>query len=683
MKFVKLRMLNFMRYKGENSLDFSRDDRKNVTVVLGDNTVGKTTLAQAFRWVLYGELISTQYEESKRICILNHEVLGDMTVNDHCNVEVELTLENSGEKGVAYEYKIIRKALFIRKFPQLVAVQQAETLKLYATNKETGETKPYDNDNEKDKGKVDDFISELLPRNLSNYFLFDGERWSSEKNTRMDIKDSIYNLVGISPIREMKRHLGECGTQGRLSVIKQLKSKITGSGDEYTTLTNEIERLIKNIENEEKNILDAEQNAEYYRSKADEIEEMLTSNPRVEQDQKDCEELKKKIASGESRMQEYYKDIVSSFSQSHTFFAASLLQEIVDLLEGVELEGVDIPGVIDKTIDFLLERHQCLCGHEILAGSPEEEVLLKLKEVVPPAVIGTLAGNFQNKISKWSHEAAELNEVILEKAELYQQQYNEWLDDQEELEKKEKKIDKKINFAQKRNEMNSYRKRVRDEENKARISRMNIEDYKVRIGNKEKEKETLDEKTERNLKLKRYIGYAEELYKYACKIYQDKEGKLLFELNDIIERNFRDMFNEQEKVAKLGEDYVLRLFYKRVSNTNGYSDLEATGLSEGEKIARNFAFIVSILELANEKKAEGDDVAQSLPLVLDGPFSKLSSVNTSKVAKVLPSVSEQVIIFMLDKDWKPSGLSEYTDKKYIYRTVKDVDGNSSEIHLEV
>ena len=60
------------------------------------------------------------------------------------------------------------------------------------------------------------------------------------------------------------------------------------------------------------------------------------------------------------------------------------------------------------------------------------------------------------------------------------------------------------------------------------------------------------------------------------------------------------MFNEQEKVARLGEDYTLRLFYKRVSNTNGYSDLEATGLSEGEKIARNFAFIVSILELANK-----------------------------------------------------------------------------------
>lgn len=126
MKFVRLRMLNFMRYKGENSLEFSCDKEKNVTVVLGDNTIGKTTLAQAFRWVLYGELISTQYEEVGQICILNNEILGDMTANDHRNVEVELIIEDSGD----YEYKIVRKAIFSRKFPQMIAVQQAENLKV-------------------------------------------------------------------------------------------------------------------------------------------------------------------------------------------------------------------------------------------------------------------------------------------------------------------------------------------------------------------------------------------------------------------------------------------------------------------------------------------------------------------------------------------------------------------------
>lgn len=47
MKFKTLKMKNFMRYKGENTIEFSCDEEKNVTIVLGDNTVGKTTIAQA------------------------------------------------------------------------------------------------------------------------------------------------------------------------------------------------------------------------------------------------------------------------------------------------------------------------------------------------------------------------------------------------------------------------------------------------------------------------------------------------------------------------------------------------------------------------------------------------------------------------------------------------------------
>ncbi len=50
MKFKKIIMTNFMRYKGKNELVFSCDNDKNVTIILGDNTFGKTTIAQAFRW---------------------------------------------------------------------------------------------------------------------------------------------------------------------------------------------------------------------------------------------------------------------------------------------------------------------------------------------------------------------------------------------------------------------------------------------------------------------------------------------------------------------------------------------------------------------------------------------------------------------------------------------------------
>ena len=57
MKFEKIVLKNFMRYKGENTIEFSCLPNKNVTVVLGDNTVGKTTIAQAFRFCLYGTIL--------------------------------------------------------------------------------------------------------------------------------------------------------------------------------------------------------------------------------------------------------------------------------------------------------------------------------------------------------------------------------------------------------------------------------------------------------------------------------------------------------------------------------------------------------------------------------------------------------------------------------------------------
>ena len=47
MRFRKIKLHNFMRYKGDNELNFSCNPEKNVTIILGDNTFGKTTIAQA------------------------------------------------------------------------------------------------------------------------------------------------------------------------------------------------------------------------------------------------------------------------------------------------------------------------------------------------------------------------------------------------------------------------------------------------------------------------------------------------------------------------------------------------------------------------------------------------------------------------------------------------------------
>ena len=99
-----------MRYKGDNELFFSTDEKKNVTVVLGDNTFGKTTLAQAFRWALYESLNDTSYTKKKDVVLLNNEVIAEMRGSQVQDVYVEIVVENEEE-----EFKFVRKASFNKK----------------------------------------------------------------------------------------------------------------------------------------------------------------------------------------------------------------------------------------------------------------------------------------------------------------------------------------------------------------------------------------------------------------------------------------------------------------------------------------------------------------------------------------------------------------------------------------
>ena len=57
MLIKSLRMENFRQFKGTTMVEFSTDPMRNVTIILGDNTFGKTTLLQAFNWCFYGTVV--------------------------------------------------------------------------------------------------------------------------------------------------------------------------------------------------------------------------------------------------------------------------------------------------------------------------------------------------------------------------------------------------------------------------------------------------------------------------------------------------------------------------------------------------------------------------------------------------------------------------------------------------
>lgn len=671
MKFRQMILTDFMRYKGENVITFSCDPEKNVTVIKGDNTFGKTTLAQAFRWGLYGELIDTRYGKSKEIVLLNMDVVADMDETSTQSVSVVIEIEDVDIIQFKREavYCRIYPSLDIRKVDEILWMRQKEKDEMW------GDWIKNDNKGVSVEGPVSDRINTLLPNELSSYFLFDGENWSDVRKAKAEIKKSLNTLMGITPLTRMKEHLYNGNSS---SVIKIFNNSIVGAGTEYEETKRKIKSNEESIEKWEKERNEARENADAFHKKVEAAQAILDSNTKVEGYQKEYRSLERSILVEEKSLEESYADFAKEFSRSaYKYFGAPLLERVIEVLKDVKLEGKDIPDITADTLDYLLENGICICGNKI--GEKEKESFKDLKKVIFPNVIGSYVGQYQNKLEEWKLETEDFYSSMTQKAERMEGTKAQKEEDEDRRNNLEVLIDGKINFALERTKMNANRENERIQiENIAKrelwINQSSEALFQLRGKLAEETAHSIE-----NRRTQRMIQYAQGLYDMVSDVLKKRQDPLFDELNAIIKDNFTSMFHEQEKFAQIGEDYQLHLYYKDVLDEQGEPKEEKI-LSEGEIIARNFVYIVSVLELAEKKKQESlDDDISNLPLVLDGPFSKLGDTNIALVARVLPKAAEQVIVFMLDKDWDASGLGAYTLPEYRYAVKKDINGKSSTI----
>lgn len=684
MKIKSIKLHNFMRYKGDNELKFSTDDEKNVTVVLGDNTFGKTTLAQAFRWALYESLNDTSYTKKKDVVLLNNEIAAEMKGPQTRDVSVEIVVLNDDE-----EIKFVRKATFNRKSgnPDDISVKQIGQTQLTMQIRKNGiwgdvinnsgsnvESKKYK------AGCVQEAIDNMLPQSLSNYFFFDGERWNDLKSKTSDIKDSVNTILGVSGLIEMMNHLKD----NRTSVAKKLRDKLQGTSGEYERLQREINGLDDMIAEYEKYIEDTANAIVTTERTVESTQKTLNDNRKVEEDQKELRNLELDIERYEKFKADYYADIVKNISNSAKYFTATLLPEFEKMLEQIDLEGKDIPGVTVDTLDYLLELGECLCGTKLEEESEAYQTILKLKKQVPPEMLGGAAGKLKATLEAWANETRELQETIIQKADDFDIAQSTIDDKTVDKEKLERTIDRKTNLGPVRQQNKQARERLSNLKNQKVTYEVRLEQAKENRNKKIAQLDAVAIHDKQNAQVYRCLAYVDAMYDKAAVLANQRKHTTITDLNEIIGDNFQRMFNDHEKYAKLGQDYKIHVYYHQVGNMKNY---EEENLSNGETIAINFVFIVSILELARryrelEKENEEygmENAILGLPLVLDGPFSALSNENTTLVANRLPQFAEQVIIFMLDKDWEASGLEQYTLPEYCYRVNKEASSNSSSL----
>lgn len=656
MKFKTLKMKNFMRYKGVNEINFSCDDECNVTVILGDNTVGKTTIAQAFRWCLYGAIMIERGKKESDYELLNNDVLAALDVNAKATVFVEITaLDN--EKL----YTIHREVEYMRVYPRFIARESSKALKMYVADVDSPDSKT-----EVEAGvnynKINELINELFPKNLSHYFLFDGERWSdfSVNGVRENIKESVHILTGLSSYKAAMFHLKDMGAN---SVIKKLKNNIQGNGNMYDEFQRELVKTERDIDKYQRQVEGLEADIRRYNKQCEEIELYLEENKDTEQLQAAFRQSQKMLRAQSERYLANYKTFISEYnSNAYRIFARPLIEACLKRVKAVNGERRDIPHMRQASIDYIIRSGRCICGTPVTEGSYALECLLEQRNYLPPADMGSLLGEFEKTAIRWCRYENEIEQDAA-RVDDSARDYDETCI---QIQKMENKMSENIDFSQKRAELKHYRDEMaKAVERKGEVKGI-IVSLKDKISSIELQMRNQEAKNAENEKWRQRLALAEAVYDKLSADFSERERKIFCELNQEIQTNFAKMFNAKDKRIQLSENYEIQMCYK---TDVGYK--EEKNLSEGEKVARNFAFIVTIMDYSRRKKLDSNEIAggdgasdYTLPIVLDGPFSKLGEENISLVANVLPEVSEQVIVFMLRKDWSYTGLDKYVGAEY-------------------
>src|SRR5690554_656931 len=80
----KIILKNFRQYYDENTITLSTDEKKNVTVIRGENGVGKTALLNSIKWAFFGDFTDNFRNPAD---LINNTALAQGV--KACSVEVE------------------------------------------------------------------------------------------------------------------------------------------------------------------------------------------------------------------------------------------------------------------------------------------------------------------------------------------------------------------------------------------------------------------------------------------------------------------------------------------------------------------------------------------------------------------------------------------------------------------
>ena len=637
MLLQSIKLVNFRQFLNEEIALASGKDGKNVTIILGENGTGKTTFAQAFFWCLYGE---TEFSDKM---ILNRFVANKLLSGQSAKVSVELVLQH-GENT----YTITREQTYTKDGSG--NIKGANTVFDILRRDKTGNTtaiKPTLRETE---------IKSILPKELSKYFFFDGERierMSKDISTHKkatDFADAVRSLLGLKGMEKAIQHLNP---GSKTSVIGQYEASYDASSNtRIAELTRTIEECNEKIEKLNARINELDRQIELAQTRKAQKTEELKQYEDGEKWQSQKEKLEKRIAAAKQARSNMVKAICLDFSGNiGSFLSLWMTQKAMQMLQNRDFTGKDIPHMHGDTIEYLLHQKVCICGTHLTEGSVPYEKVKSLIDYLPPKSLSANISDFKKAAVRRVSGAQQTNllDQVTEHLSVISQQEDEIINLSEDLHAVEQKLsgdDVRAKVRAINAEIQQCDKAIhssQEERDKCISDRGDAQGRKERADTRRGELALLDES---NKKTEIYKAYAERVYRELVEFYNKSEDEVRTRLQDTINEIFKQIY-EGGLALTIDDKYHISVY------ADDYHGNVET--STAQSISVIFAFITGIIKMARDNRNatnEDDKLLSSepYPLVMDAPLSAFDKRRIKTVCTALPEVAEQVVIFIKDTD---------------------------------
>ncbi|MCL2810356.1 MAG: AAA family ATPase [Clostridia bacterium] len=633
MLLTSLKLKDFRQFKGVQPIEFATGSDKNVTIILGENGSGKTSLAQAFTWCLYGK---TDFEDTLLLCKATAQA---MLPGDEETVEAELKLTHSGT-----DYTITSKQRY--KKNSAGVVQSVGQRKFAIAFKGKDGQQEFVPDLQTDLR-----MKEILPSELSKYFFFDGERIGNmskelRRGKSSEFADAVRSLLGLSAFTAALYHLKGSGTSR--SVIRSYDEKYDSTSDKrIADYTQRIAQFNEEIEKIDERLLEIEREEELVAEKTQALNDSIKEN----ETSRDLASRKVKLVERRQTLNNRRKtqtvDLLKAFNKNApAYFAKKMMGDSLGLLTQTQNLDKGFPDIHARTIDHIIKNGKCICGAEVCIGNDAFNALNKLRDYIPPKSLGQLIETFRLTCESSVKGTESFFDDFCDKYRDILSFDFDYAANESEIDDITKRLTGMKDVGQLQAELTKYERQqrnLRDERSQLDVSKGGKETNRDRM---ETERHELTLKDKNNQCIEIFKAYAQYLRDTIAIEYNKEERRVRDELSMAVGEIFREIYNGGLSLS-LDEKYNVQVM---VSDFGGYTeDIET---STAQSISIIFAFIAGVIKMARESQQPENAmlVSEPYPLVMDAPLSAFDKTRIQTVCNVLPNVAEQVIIFIKDTD---------------------------------